>query len=94
MGNIKDNAMAYESKAKIKNISELNVVDISLAMFEDTEAEYPYAYIEVNGERYKIPPSVLANLKAILEENPNLKKFKVKKSGEGMDTKYTVIPLS
>jgi len=36
----------------------------------------------------------LKSLKAILEENPNLKDFKVKKSGTGMSTEYTVIPLS
>ncbi len=62
--------------------------------FEDAEAEFPFKYIEIEGEKYKVPISVLMNLKVILEENPNLKKFKVKKTGEGMDTKYTVIPLS
>lgn len=94
MGSLKDEAKAYEPKAKVKNISELQTVDTDFAMLEDTEAEFPYNYIEVNNERYKVPASVLANLKAILEENPNLKKFKVKKSGEGMDTRYTVIPLA
>ena len=33
-------------------------------------------------------------LEKFLEDNPNLKTFKVKKSGEGMETRYTVIPLS
>jgi len=94
MGTIKDEAMAYEPKATIKNISELPSVETSVVVFEDTEAEYPYTYIEIGNERYKVPKSVYASLKAILEENPNLKKFKVKKSGEGMDTRYTVIPLS
>jgi len=94
MGTIKDEAKVYKAKASVKNISELSSVDTDLALFEDAEAEFPYKYIEVNGERYKIPASVLASLKAILEENANLKKFKVKKSGEGMDSKYTVIPLS
>lgn len=94
MGSIKDEARGYEPAAKLKNISELNSVETNLAVFEDNEAEYPYKYIEVDGERYKVPISVLASLKVILEENPELKKFKVKKTGEGMDTKYTVIPLA
>lgn len=94
MPSIKDKAKEYEAKASVKNISELNSIETDLAVLEDNEAEFPYNYIEVDGERYKVPVSVLANLKAILDENPNLKKFKVKKTGEGMDTRYTVIPLA
>lgn len=94
MGNIKDEAKEYTSTAKVRNISELSSVEADMAVFEDNEAEFPYKYIEVSGERYKLPVSVLASLKAILEENPLLKKFKVKKSGEGMETRYTVIPLA
>lgn len=94
MANLKDEAKAYEPKAKVKNISELPSVETELVVFHDEEAEFPYSYIEVENERYKVPSSVLANLKAIFEENPNLKKFKVKKTGEGMDTRYTVIPLA
>lgn len=94
MGSIKEEAQGYESKAKVKNISELPNVDITLAVFSADDVDFPYQYIEVEGERYKIPASVLANLKAILEENPEIKKFKVKRTGEGMDTRYTVIPLA
>lgn len=94
MGSIKDEANNYEVKGKVKNISELPVVSAELVVFDEAEAEFPYKYIEVNGERYKVPASVLGSLKAILEENPNLKSFKVKKTGEGMDTRYTVIPLA
>ena len=94
MGTIKDEAQGFKSKAKVKNISELQAVETNLVVFEDNEAEFPYKFIEIDGNRYKMPLSVLSSLKAILEENPNLKKFKVKKQGEGMDTTYTVIPLS
>jgi hypothetical protein len=94
MGTIKDKAKQYEQKAKVKNISELPFVETNLAVFDEEDAEFPYSYFEQNGERYKIPASVLASLKAILEENKDLKKFKVKKTGEGMDTRYTVIPLA
>lgn len=94
MGTIKDEAKAYTSKASVRNISELTAIDTNLVIFEDKEAEFPYKYIEIDGERFKMPVSVLSNLKVILEENPDLKAFKVKKSGEGMDSRYTVIPLS
>ena len=94
MGTIKDEAQGYEPKAKVKNISELPSIETNIAVFDESEAEFPYKYIEINGERYKMPLSVLGSLKAILEENPELKKFKVKKQGDGMETRYTVIPLA
>lgn len=94
MGSIKDEAKGHEPTAKVRNISEMQSVETDIAVFEDSEAEFPYKYIEVDGERFRLPVSVLANLKAILEENPDLKKFKVKKTGEGMETRYTVIPLA
>ena len=47
----------------------------------------------IDGERYRIPVSVISQLKAQLEANPKLQKFRVKKSGEGLGTVYTVIPL-
>lgn len=93
MAKLIEEAKAYQPK-QVNNISELPSVSVDLNVKEDKEAEFPYKYVEVEGERYKLPSSVLGSLKAILEENPNLKKFKVKRAGEGMNTKYTVIPLS
>ena len=44
--------------------------------------------------KYRCPVTVKQQLKVILEDNPELKFFKVKKTGEGKDnTKYQVIPL-
>ena len=94
MTKLSDFAKAYEAKAKVNNIAELQSVSTELDIQTDTDAEFPYDYVVVDGKNYRIPTSVIANLKVILEENPNLKKFKVKKTGEGMDTRYTVIPLS
>ena len=44
---------------------------------------------------HEIPPpnSVVATLKEILKKNPDLKRFQVAKTGEGLKTRYTVIPL-
>lgn len=94
MSTMKDKALGYEAKSKVKNISELPSVETNVVCFSEENVEFPYDYIEIGNERYRVPASVWASLKAILEENPNLKKFKVKKTGEGMETRYTVIPLA
>jgi hypothetical protein len=94
MGTIKDEANQYKPAASVANISELASVDANLVVFEAPDAEFPYKYVEINLVKYKVPVSVLATLKEILKSNPNLKTFKVNKSGQGMNTKYVVIPLS
>jgi hypothetical protein len=97
-GTIKDNAKNYQPKS-VKNITDLKVVPIDLIMFEEkgidknTNEEYKYNYIEVDGEKFRIPDSVLKDLKSILEKKPSLKTFSVSKTGEGRNTKYIVIPL-
>lgn len=93
MAKLNEEAQAYEPK-QVNNIAELTSVSVDLDVKEDLEAEFPYKYVEVDGSRYKVPTSVLASLKSILEENPSLKTFKVKRAGEGMNTRYTVIPLA
>lgn len=90
---LKTEAKDYEPK-QINNISELSSVSTDLEVKEEMDVDFPYKYVEVDGERYKVPLSVIASLKAILEENPDLTKFRVKRSGEGLKTKYTVIPLA
>jgi len=97
-----DFAKDYKSKAT-KNISELPEVSIDLEVSDDefettdkvtgkTKTVYQQV-IEVNGTNYRVPASVIQQLKIVLEDNPNLKKFKVKKSGTAMETRYQVIPL-
>ena len=95
---IKDEAQAYEPKQVTKNISELQSVPTDLAVeddsFEFEGKEVKQKIIVVAGERYRMPVSVLRDLKVILEDNPNLRMFKVKKTGQAMETRYTVIPLA
>lgn len=93
MGTIKETAQNYEPPT-LKNIADLSKVSVELNVLEEKDAEYPYMYVLVDGERYVVKKTVLTSLKMILEENPNLKEFKVKREGEGLKTKYTVIPLS
>ena len=85
--------------ATTKNISDLKEVDVNLVL-EDREGtdkkgnDFKYKVIIVDGEDYRVPSSVIGNLKAILEKKPNMKKFSVARQGKTKDdTKYTVIPL-
>lgn len=84
--------------ATTKNITELSEVSVDLEIEEkevqkDNGDTFKYKFILVNDEEYRIGASVLKQLKAQLEENPDLKKFKVTKSGTGLQTSYIVIPL-
>ena len=92
-----ESARQYESP-KTKNITELKVVSTSFNL-EDGEGtdskgeKFKYKFFVIEGEEYRVPASVLGNLKAILEKKPDLKEFSVSSTGTGMDTRYTVIPL-
>lgn len=94
---IKDTAKAYTPKS-VKNISELKSVSVDLVIFEETgnkgtDEEFTYKYVEVNDEKYRMPDSVLRDLKAILDKKPNLKTFAVTKQGEGRNTRYITVPI-
>jgi hypothetical protein len=85
--------------ATTKNISDLKEVDVNLQL-EDREGtdkkgnDFKYKVIVVDGEDYRVPSSVIGNLKAILDKKPSMKKFSVARQGKTKDdTKYTVIPL-
>ena len=97
MASLKEEAKAYEPQ-QTKNIADLDVVPTGLELSnregEDKHGEkYKYKVITVDGEEYRVPNVVLGDIKAILEKNPNLEKFSVTKKGEGLNTRYTVIPL-
>ena len=98
MANIKETAMAYQPK-KTRNISELEVVNINDLNVEVREGinndgkEFKYSVVIIKDEEFRIPDSVLGNIKTILSAKPNLKTIKVIKKGQGMSTEYTVIPL-
>ncbi len=97
MTNIKEKALAYEAPTTL-NITELDVVSTDIEIQDEVRKnssgeEYNIKFIVVEGKEYRVPNSVLDALKAQLEANPALSKFKVTKKGEGMNTSYTVIPL-
>ena len=97
MTSIKEQAESYEPK-QTKNISDLDRVSVDVSIREETFTksdgeEFTINLTEVDGEQYRVPVSVLKSLKAVLSEKPDMKFFKVKKSGDGMNTSYTVIPI-
>ena len=97
MPTIKEAAQAYEPK-RMKNIADLEKVRADIEFHEEEERKdrdgekYYVSYIVIDDEEYRVPASVLEQLKTILETKPDLKTFRVIKKGEGKGTKYTVVP--
>ena len=97
MTSIKEGAEAYEAP-QTKNIADLEAVSTSMNIYErvfkeGTTDEFRINVLNVNGEDYRCPDIVLKQLKEILTEKPDLKTFKVKKTGTGLKTSYTIIQL-
>jgi len=98
MGKISEEALNYKPQTKTKNIADLQEVSVDLDLqddsFEFDNKTVNQKVIVVNDEKYRVPTTVIQQLKVILEDNPKMTKFKVKKSGTTKeDTKYLVIPL-
>ena len=99
MPSLKDQAITQEAKPITLNIADLPEVDVNLDLktYEGTNMEtgesFTYKYVELNQNVYRVPGKVIGDLKILLQENPNLAKIKVKRTGEGRATKYMVIPL-
>ena len=105
MTKINEFAKGYETPSATKNVADLSEVSTDLELEDDTfeftdkttkqTKTVNQKVIKLNGETYRVPVSVLQQLKVILEDNPLLKRFKVKRSGSTKDdTRYQVIPLS
>ena len=45
-------------------------------------------------DRVRIPQTVIWGLQALLKHDPDLEYFKVIKTGQGMNTRYTVLPVN
>jgi len=104
MAKLSEYVKEYEPATTTKNIADLKEVSTELDL-KDDEFELidkvtkvakivKQKIIIVDGESYRVPVSVIQQLKILLEDNPLIKKFKVKKSGTTKDdTRYQVIPL-
>jgi hypothetical protein len=97
MANLREASKAYEP-TKTKNIADLEAVSLDSQFEERTGKDkdgkdYSFSVVVVVGQDYRVPDSVLKDIKAIMEAKPSLKTVKVIKKGQGMGTQYTVIPL-
>ena len=97
MANLRETSKEYEPK-KTLNIADLDIVSLDVPMdkVSGTNQEgkdFEYHVAEIEGEKYRVPVSVIESIKTITEAKPELKNVKVVKKGSGMSTEYTVIPL-
>ena len=94
---LREESQGYEPQTT-KNIAELEAVSLDMVT-EDKKGktkegkEFDYKVIVVNNIEYRVPASVLGDIKAIMSAKPTLKTVRVIKKGTGMNTEYTVIPL-
>ena len=98
MATIKEEAQAYEPPTTL-NIADLDKIPIDLELKDgsgkDKEGqEFKYKYAEIEGKQYRVAGSILGGIKAILQKMPNLKFVSVIKQGQGMNTRYQVIPYT
>jgi len=97
---MKEAAEAYENK-RTENIADLDKVSVNTKIEprtfkEGTPEEFKIQVALVGEKEYRVPWSVLAQIKTLLADprTKDMKDFRVLKTGEGMNnTKYTVIPL-
>lgn len=96
MTTLRQESATYESK-ETKNISEAGIFSIDLPLEkvtykEGTEEEFTVNEMQIEGQFFRVPDSVLIQIKALIQDNPELKQVKVLKTGSGMSTKYQVVP--
>ena len=94
---IKSFAKEY-TPSQMKNIAELEVVRADTEIKKETRKDqnnedYQVMFIVIEGVEYRVPSSVVTQLKAVIEAKPDLTSFRVTRTGTGMNTKYQVIPL-
>ena len=97
MTSIGEEAQAYEPQ-RMKNIADLEVVSVEQEIKKDARKdqaneEYSVSFVVMGNEEYRVPNSVLEQLKTMIKEKPDMKTFKVTKKGEGLNTSYQVVPL-
>jgi len=101
MASIREIAKTFESK-QTNNVADLEKVSVDITLrdgqFEMVDEDgkpkvVKYKYIIKDGVEYRVPNSVLKQLREQLDANPSLTEFKVSKKGKGLNTDYTVIPI-
>ena len=94
MPSLRQTAFEFEQN-QTRNIADLDKVKIDSELLprtykESTPEEFTINVISVEGVDYRVPNSVISDLKAILETRPDVEFVKVTKSGAGLQTRYRV----
>jgi hypothetical protein len=94
MTTIGEFADKYEP-AKKGNVTDLAEVSVNLELHEQTGKnnegkEYKYKFIKIGESEYRVPSTVIEQVKAMRKLRPDMKTFKVTKTGSGLLTKYKV----
>jgi len=94
---VREMAQAHEPK-QTKNVTELESLNLQLPIEEkeytDKEGKtFTVNEVIIDNEAYRVPISVIGQIKAIVEVKPETTEVKVTKSGEGLNTQYQTIPL-
>lgn len=92
---LREEAMAYEPPItlNVADLSEVSLDEMKIQSKESKDSEgnpFTYKYFVLMGKEYRVPNSVLEEIKKILKLKPDVKKVKVKKSGSGLATRYEV----
>jgi len=98
MATLREAAQAYVPPQTL-NIADLDKIPIDLELKDGTGKdkqgqEFKYKYAEIEGKQYRVAGTILGGIKAILQKVPNLQFVQVIKAGQGMNTRYTVIPYT
>jgi len=98
MATLGESAEAHEPHTKVQNIADLDFVQLDAPVTNVTGTnkegeDFEYSVIEVDGQKFRVPSSVLEQIKTLKAAKPELSKVKVVKSGTGMSTVYQTIPL-
>ena len=95
---LRDAAIAYEPTVATKIISDLDSVSVEIDMIpkifkEGEKDEYTQDVITIEEVDYRVPKTVQAQLKTMIEAGVKFNTFNVVRTGTTIsDTVYTVIP--
>lgn len=96
MATLREAAQAYEPPQTL-NIADLDKIPIDIDLKDGSGTrsdgeEFTYKYAEIDGRQYRVAGSIIGGIKAILQKMPSIKHVSVVKQGQGMNTRYTVVP--
>ena len=96
MGTLREEAQAYQPRLTL-NIADLEKIPIDIELKDGSGKdakgeEFTYKYAVIDGKEYRVAGSIMGGIKLLLSKIPRLQHVTVLKQGEGMNTRYQVLP--